>query len=64
MTKRETAFIIDADEGCDVEMSAVADAYVYRVKITDRETEKHEPTVSLETLQAYKADVEKYKAQP
>lgn len=39
-------------------MSAVARNYVYQVKIKDRE--KPKPTISIETLKQYQADVAKY----
>lgn len=42
-------------------MSAVARNYVYEVKITER---KPEPTISLETLKQYQADVAKYLRKP
>lgn len=40
-------------------MSAVAKAYSYQVKI-DKNKKKPEPTISTETLKAYKADIAKY----
>lgn len=43
-------------------MSAVAQNYVYQVKI-DPNKKKEEPTISRETLQKYQADVAKYLTQ-
>lgn len=40
-------------------MSAVARDYVYQVKVIDG-NQKPEPTISLETLKRYQADVAKY----
>lgn len=40
-------------------MSAVARNYEYRV-IIDKNKQKEEPTISLETLKKYQADVAKY----
>lgn len=40
-------------------MSAVARDYAYQVKIADGK-EKPEPTISLEVLKKYQADVAKY----
>ena len=40
-------------------MSAVARDYAYQVKIK-KDNEKPEPTVSLEVLKKYQADVAKY----
>lgn len=45
-------------EGDDT-MSAVARDYAYQVKIK-KDNEKPEPTVSLEVLKKYQADVAKY----
>ena len=43
---------------CGDTMSAVARDYAYQVKIENGN--KHEPTVSLDTLKQFQADVEKY----
>ncbi len=40
-------------------MSAVARNYAYRVKV-DPKKPKEEPTISLETLKQYQADIAKY----
>ena len=45
-------------EGSDT-MSAVARDYVYQVSVK-KETKKPEPTISLEKLVEYKADIAKY----